>query len=404
MQPEQAQRWRVIGLLAVTQIVSWGSLYYAFGVLAAHMQASLGLSPSVTYGAYAWALLLSGLCAAPVGMVIDRIGGHRVLALGSVLASAGLWLLSTASGAMSYCVAWTVIGVAMSLTLYEAAFATINRCLPHQARPAISSLTLFGGLASTAFWPLSLALYGLLGWRHTVLAFALIQLVICLPLHLLLPRAQHCPFADNTRASDWTLRQALRDRTFWRLALAFAFNTLIFSALSVHLIPLFTAWHPNATVVLAAMAIGPMQVLGRYVELRFVERIRPSDVGRLVFLVTPLSLAVAACWGTHLLGLLAFCVLYGLSNGVMTIVRGTLPRELYGQSNYGAIAGGLAMPALLAKALGPLLLGGMQVADAPQWAFLILGGLGVAALLVFPRPPRGDGAGGGVATPSLTTR
>lgn len=55
----------------------------------------------------------------------------------------------------------------MSLTLYEAASATINRKFALGSRQAISTLTLFAGFASTVFWPLTLTLSVLLGWRDT---------------------------------------------------------------------------------------------------------------------------------------------------------------------------------------------------------------------------------------------
>jgi len=72
----------------------------------------------------------------------------------------------------------------MALTLYEADFATINRKLEIGSRKAISTLTLFGGFASTVFWPLTAKLHTMLGWRDTYLWYGVIQLLICMPLHL----------------------------------------------------------------------------------------------------------------------------------------------------------------------------------------------------------------------------
>ena len=374
---------RVVGLLALTQVISWGSLYYAFGVLADDMRQSLALSPTLTFGSYAWALLLSGLCATPVGMLIDRVGGRPVMAVGSVLACFGLVGVATAAGPSSYVLGWTLIGAAMAVTLYEAAFATVNHCVPEHARSAISQLSLFGGLASTAFWPLSAALGAHLGWRQTLLVFAGMQLTLCLPAHLALPRMS--VLVRTQIAGGAKLRDALRHQVFWRIALAFAFSTLILSALSVHLIPLFGQWHTKADVVLAAMAIGPMQVLGRFVEMRWGTRFKASAISWFVFAAIPLSLVLAAVWGMYVWGMLVFCALYGLSNGVMTIIRGTLPRELFGQRNYGAIAGALAAPALFAKASGPLMLSSVAINSQPQLAFLGLALLGLVALLLFPR-------------------
>ena len=148
----------VVASLAFTQIASWGGIYYAFAVLLPSIAQSLGNKPTLVYGALSWSLLVAGLAATPVGILLDRHGGRPVMMAGSALAAAGLACLSLANNLPWLYLAWTVLGLAMAMTLYDAAFATLNRKFPAQARPLISTLTLFGGLASTLFWPLTWAL------------------------------------------------------------------------------------------------------------------------------------------------------------------------------------------------------------------------------------------------------
>ncbi|HWW69373.1 MAG TPA: MFS transporter, partial [Duganella sp.] len=191
--------WRTIGILAFTQIATWGAVYYAFAIVAPAIGRELGMRADLVYGAFSWSLLVSGLVATPAGILIDRFGGRWVMAAGSLLCGAGLVWLSRATGTPSYFGAWTLLGVAMALTMYEAAFATINRKFHFDSRQAISTLTLFGGFSSTVFWPLTLKLSTLIGWRDTYLWFGLAQLLFCLPLHLMLGRdapaepAAHAP-------------------------------------------------------------------------------------------------------------------------------------------------------------------------------------------------------------------
>jgi nitrate/nitrite transporter NarK len=54
---------------------------------------------------------------------------------------------------------------------------------------------------------------------------------------------------------------------------------------------------------------------------------------------------------------LPFVVLHGLGNGLLTIVRGTLPLALFGAHGYGARQGWIAMPGRLAGALAPWAMG-----------------------------------------------
>ena len=348
---------RIIGILGFTQIVSWGALYYAFSVLAPAIRQELGLSSELIYGAFSWAILVAGLAATPVGMLIDRIGGQYVMAAGSLACGSGLLWLGYTDGAITYFGAWTLLGLGMALSLYEAAFATINRKAVDGGRQAISTLTLFGGFASTIFWPLTAQLNLALGWRQTYICYAALQLLLCLPLHILLGRdsaPQHAPVVASV-APGHSLAEALRHPAFWSLAAAFAANALIFSAMSVHLIPLIQDFgHAAGLAVLLAGLIGPMQVAGRLLERASAHRVTPQLAGRLTFAVLPAAILVLVLLGTQAWAVSLFCLLYGLSNGVLTILRGTLPQALFGRTHFGAISGAMAGPALLSKAAGPL--------------------------------------------------
>lgn len=346
-------------LLGMTQVISWGILYYAFGVMAPAIQADLRLAPAQLYGAFSWAVLVAGLASVPVGIVIDRFGGRRVMAAGSLLAGAGLLVLASSSGLAGYFAAWTIMGLGMAMTLYEAAFATLNRSLRERSRKAISNVTLMGGLASTVFWPLTAWLLGRQDWRAVCIGFAIALLAVCLPLHLLLDDGD-APVAmasHKDAQQHYSLRQALAQPVFWLLACVFAAHAFVFSALSVHMVPLLgkIGHGGNLAVTLAAL-IGPMQVAGRLIERSLVGRTTPQAVGVLTFAGLPAALLVLYLLGANVWAAVLFCVLYGMTNGVLTILRGTLPQAVFGHAHYGAIAGALAAPSLIAKAGAPLLL------------------------------------------------
>ncbi|HZW13662.1 MAG TPA: MFS transporter [Noviherbaspirillum sp.] len=384
----RAEPWKIVRLLALTQIVSWGSLYYAFAIVAPDIQRELGWRTEIVFGAFSWSLLVAGLASTPAGMLIDRYGGRAVMAGGSVLAGAGMAGIALAHSVVMYFFAWSAVGIAMAMVLYEAAFATINREFLHSPRKGISVLTLFGGLASTVFWPLTLQLNNALGWRDTFLVYGAVHIALCAPLHAMLGRArQRAPAAstDAQQARSHTLREAIRDPAFWKLAFAFSANMFIFSALSVHLIPLLQRFgHSLSTAVLVSTLIGPMQVAGRVGEMAFARRMHPQTVGKLTFAMLPAALLALLAFGEREYAVVAFCMLYGASNGVLTIVRGTVPETLFGRDNYGAISGALAGPSLLAKAAGPLAAAAFVEADpTPSRLLLMLLAVSVASLLCF---------------------
>jgi MFS family permease len=383
---QQREPWRVVHLLAATQIISYGSLYYAFALLAPAVRAELDWRNEIVFGAFSLSLLVAGLAATPAGALVDRYGGRRVMAAGSLLAGAGLLGLAAAHTVVAYFAAWAVIGVAMAMVWYEAAFATINREFGLGARRAISVLTLFGGFASTIFWPLTLYLSEALGWRGTFAAYAALQLLLCLPLHLALsvgPKRSQRSAAQGP--GGHTLRQAMRDPVFWKLAVAFATNMFIFSAMSVHVIPLLQRLgHPIGVAVFLATLIGPMQVAGRMGEMALAHRLAPAMVGRVTFALLPAGLLALLMFGERQFAAALFCILYGMSNGIVTIVRGTVPQDLFGRQNYGAIAGALAGPALIAKAAGPLALATLvEVAPSDRWLIAFLLGIALVSLATF---------------------
>jgi predicted MFS family arabinose efflux permease len=244
----------------------------------------------------------------------------------------------------------------MAGTLYEPAFAVITRAFTHRPRRAITVLTLFGGFASTVFWPLGQALIDSYGWRQTAMIFGAINLLVCVPLHVaVLPAAAGQRPAPVRSPASRSLREAVREPTFYWLAAAFTVNTLVFSATSVHMLAMLAAKGLTAAQAAAFGAlIGPMQVAGRLAEMAFGQRATASRVGIVAMGLLPASLVLLVLAGTSPWSFVVFAALYGAGNGVMTIVRGTIPLELYGRDHYGAVNGALAAPVLVAKAAGPL--------------------------------------------------
>ncbi|HEX6363724.1 MAG TPA: MFS transporter, partial [Albitalea sp.] len=118
--------WRVVFALGLTQIIAWGSLHYSIAVLAPDMAATLGVSVPLVLGCFTGALAMSGLAAPTAGRWIDRAGGRRPMAAGSVLAALALVLIAGAQHPAVFLAGWLLAGAAMSATLYDAAFATLS--------------------------------------------------------------------------------------------------------------------------------------------------------------------------------------------------------------------------------------------------------------------------------------
>jgi MFS family permease len=182
--------------------------------------------------------------------------------------------------------------------------------------------------------------------------------VICVPLHLwFLPRSSGAAAPAAARPAQQAVPplRLWSDHRFRALTVAFLAHYVVVSAIAAHLIALLLARGMSAAAAAGIGAlIGPMQVAGRIVEFGASRWASVGQVGRIAAFAMPLSLLALLAAGTDLLWLTAFAVLFGAGNGAMTVVRGALPVELYGRERYGAIAGALATPGLLARAVGPV--------------------------------------------------
>ena len=127
MRPQIYYGWILIVTLGVTETISWGVLYYAYTVYLTPMQTEMGWSRGDMTGAFSLALLLAGLAAIPVGRWLDRHGPRLAMSIGSVVASVLVLAWSHVSSLPQLYLIWAAIGLAMSTTLYDPAFATAAR-------------------------------------------------------------------------------------------------------------------------------------------------------------------------------------------------------------------------------------------------------------------------------------
>lgn len=383
--PESARRAVrlpfVVTGLGITQIIGWGTTYYALGALSPDIARSSGWPPSLIFGAFSACLLLSSLIASGSGKLVDRWGGRNAMALGSIICAAGCLTLGLGHAPWVFVAGWLLLAPGMRLATYDAAFATLSQMAGEHTRRSISYLSLFGGLASTVFWPVGHWLAGGAGWQNTFLIYAALHVLVCLPLHWFLLPAGAPRHATAVEDGEETL--AGRSRTLAMLAFAgvLAFNGLVFAAISAHVLPLFTALGitPGHAVLLAA-CIGPAQVASRLLEIVIGHRWSANALGLISFGLLPLAILLAVLGGFSLPALALFVLVYGASNGLVTIAKGSCSLALFGPVNYGRTLGTLTTPSLVLNALAPLAMAWVLQQLGAQAAMWLCLGFGAASL------------------------
>ena len=350
-----------VNALGITQITAWGTSYYCLGVLAKPIVADTGWPMTTVFLGFSVALLVMGFISTWVGRLIDRLGARAVMCVGTITVSVGLVALSQVHDVTSYLAVWIVLGVGMRCCLYDAAFAALVQVTPTRGRKAISYLTLYGAYASTVFWVIGHYLNEAYGWRGTLIAFAAINLAICLPLNWLglarrdPPEGTAAPAATPASSPDGpVLEGRMRVVGIVLFALIMSLNGFVFGVISIQLVPLLeAAGLAGATAVWVASLKGHGQFAGRVVEIFFGRNLKAMTIARIAICVAPASLILLFLARGDLSQLVAFTLLIGASQGVITIVRGAVPLALFGAKGYGAVLGVIATPILLVNAFSP---------------------------------------------------
>jgi MFS family permease len=373
-------------VLGITQVLAWGAIFYTPVLIVPLIAAERGWSISFAMGGFSFGLLSAGLVAPAVGRSIDRFGGHVTMTAGSLIAALGLVLIVYVSHPIAYYGVWIVLGAAMASSLYDPAFATLGRIFGAEARRPITALTLIGGFASTVSWPATHFLIEGVGWRGTYLVYAALFVMVAAPLHAFaLPRERagaHVPPPGTVQPPAAVLPSS--GLPFLLVASAFAAYAFVPSGLSAHLLAIFgRAGLDAGTVVAIGALFGPSQVAARLIEFVFARNLHPLWIARFALMLLLCAFGMLALLGLSVPVAVAFVIMFGAANGLITITRGAVPLILFGSAGYGRLVGRLAAPFLLMQAAAPLVMAFVVEQLSDRAALALAAAFALTALVCF---------------------
>ena len=378
-----------VWLLGLTQIIGFGTIYYAPAILAGDVSSEFGWTQPQFFGAFSIALAVSGLVSPFAGKAFDRWGAARLMAFGSILCALALAAISNSSAA-AFGLALVVLQVFSNLTLYDAAFTSLVQASPQQGSVRIAYLTLIAGFASTIFWPLTTWLLTQFTWRETVMLFAASNFVVCGGVHAVLWRWSRQTESDLKQAQEppVTIAGSLPAERIGQglaiVAIGFTFGGVALSAVLAQMVPLLGTLGFGPSSLWVATLFGPAQVVVRFTNLMFGSKNHPLVVTIVALALLPLGLIVAATTAPAFAGAVAAVILVGMCSGLKSIVQGTLPLKLFGSQGYGARLGLMASSRYVAGAASPFVFSLVAARSTPEVACLVfaaLGSIGVACFV-----------------------
>ncbi|KKB84636.1 hypothetical protein VW29_09545 [Devosia limi DSM 17137] len=374
-----------IWALGVTQIIGYGTLYYSFSILAPVIAIDLSVAVEWVYGCISLALLAGGLISPWAGGLADRHGAGQVMSLGSIGAAIALAVCALAGDMFMFLAGMILVELASAFVLYSTAFAFLAQTTGSRAQRSITYLTLIAGFASTIFWPLTSWMLGSLEWHQVYFVFAILNLVVCLPLHLWLSRFARIAAARPVEAVATQPPMSVDNRNFVfiLIVLGFSLAGFVSAATLFHMVPMLGLLGLGAAGIWVASLLGPAQVASRLINMAFGKDVSASVLAVVSAVSMPLALGTLALSAPSTFGAAAFAIIFGLGSGLFSIVSGTLPLAIFGKDGFGKRLGWIGLGRLGLSALAPFALSVALGAIGPKPSLWILAVAGLLCVVVF---------------------
>ena len=368
--------WRMVGASFGIQLLLGTLLLQSFGLYIAILSQEMGWSKTTLSGAAALQSMESAVIGPLLGWMLDRFGPQSIIRWGIVIFSLGLFLFSQVESVSTFYISAVLMAIGASLAGYFPLSVALVQWFEKNRARALSIMGLgfaMGGMMVPAMaW-----LIEHWGWRNTALLSGVLALVLGLPLARVIRRrpedhGDHVDGLDpalNPAATgpgsalplvqvQFTVRQALRTRTFWLLATGHGLALLVVTAVSV---PAITHMKEGlgysfaaASFVIMLMNFG--QFLGVLLGAAIGNKFEMRKVTALCMLSHALGL-LALTYASGMAGLIAFAALHGLAWGLRGPFMSAIRADYFGRHAIGLILGISAAIAAVGQVAGPLVAG-----------------------------------------------
>jgi hypothetical protein len=342
--------------IGLGQLINWGVLYYAFGVLLVPIEMALQVPQWVVAGAFSLSLAISAGCAPTIGRWIDRGHGPAAMIWGGVAAALLLAIWAAIPNLTTLYIVWTALGACMAATLYEPAFAIVGRSFPQltDRLRALALVTMFGGLASTVFLPLIAVLVTRVGWRGAVLALAMAMLLSTALVWWFVPADDHL-LEEHGEPAGPVEEASPPPRGFAVVLAAFASTSFAHAALTTTLVAaLAERGLSTTTAAFLGSFMGVMQLPGRALMMHGRLAASPGVLLIVSLALLGAGLLVLTGAGSAMLIGVGFALFAG-GAGLATLVRPYLVQTEFSLARAGYLNGLLARAQQLARAAAPIL-------------------------------------------------
>ena len=301
------------------------------------------------------------------GYLTDRFGSWKMIILGFVMASLGLFWLSTINTILFYYLSYLLVSVGISIGGFVPSMSSVNFWMPHKRATAMSWViggSSFGGF----FMPLMVLSIESFGWRASMVYIGVLFLLSGPIIALIMRKKPDINIIEKLKSSnkkfisnkDISPKAAVKSQPFWILAFSHLFANISVGALSAHIFLYLTDENGVGLDIITAGTILPILSV-----LQFIGQISGGLVGDIFnkkiilpifFIIQAIAIVILAYADSYSIVIL-FAVLWGIGFGMRTPIFHALRGDFFGGKHYGTILGINAFPMGIGMMLSPVIVG-----------------------------------------------
>ena len=367
--------WRMAGAAAALQFLQSALLMQSFGAYVAILSEQRGWSKTALSGAAALQSVETAILGPALGWLLDRFGPRAMVQVGMVVFGTGFLMLSQIDTIGGFYTAAVTMAIGVSLGGYFPLTVALIQWFERYRARALSimsmGLALGGVMVPVVAWCMAT-----FGWRATAFGSGIIVMALGLPLARMIRwrpqdhglNVDGLPPIPDTVAGDapvgfpvrteFTVRQALRTRAFWLLALGHGFALLVVTAVNVHAITHMKEGLgysvTQAAFFIMVLTFG--QVIGVTLSATIGDRFQKRYLAALCMLGHMLGLLLLT-YATHPAQVAAFAILHGMAWGLRGPLMQSIRADYFGRNAIGMILGLSSVIIALGQIAGPMVAG-----------------------------------------------
>jgi len=413
--------WWIVGAATILNMFAGGTFMYGFTVFFNPIRNTFGWSAAVTSVAFTLQRFEGGVLEAIAGFLVDKVGPRKLMVGGWSVVGLGFLLVSRINSLWAFYGSFLVIATGMSFSVFIVIFTAIANWFDKKRSRAMALVVTGVGISGTLVPLLALAV-GELGWRETLIIVGIAAWVIGIPLSSLIRHKPgqygYLPDGDSPEivnesesmtnlhstsdvaepglgplAPYYTVKAALKTRTFWLLSTAFFFQFIGASAVMIHIVPYLES--VNVPTTIAAMAVTGMTVFSLIGRLGF--GFIGDFANKRYLIAIGISLQIV---GVFILSfvhmdriwlIIPFLLTYAPGFGATMPLRPALQADYFGIGRFGAIMGAMTLVGMVGGLASPVIAGWIFDITGSYllaWQLFALVSVPAIPLMLLAKPPR----------------